>query len=762
MAVQQDYTQKFYVQKEFTATGMINSGSPLLLAKTVRVVIENVGGGNTVVVRGRLKGQAAWTDLATINGATAGQSIDASNYDEMQMECTAYAASGGTPKLLASGFFELAGAGTGSVTSVGTGTGLTGGPITTTGTVSLDPAVIDAGALIADSFVGTSAVGAVESIVGWARNSAGGSAVSIVVEPDNDVGSFSFNSESSDVNPISASPDDSWNLHNRQINIDTQNDGFAFGTNVTAVRFTVNNLVHSGLSDMGSIEFIQNNFGLGNGTDPIDVKGIAYMMGFGQVNANVNISGPMQGYGFQFAVNAAATISSSTYTQAFYDNLNVDCASPNHTSFNASPSLVEVINNNNYQGLSVNPTIDTFTGNASFFGMNVGGNLGTFDTGSFFGINIASSVDDVKQAYGINVTMDNVTPYAGVNSSVVIQDLTYTAALPGTAYDAVTIAYTAGGTAGSEVVTVLGTAISVQIDSGVSTATQVKAAIDGSLSALALVSVAISGTAGNAQVTVAATNLAGGEDPGTVLAGNFDGDVSITGDLTFSGALSIGNLNAFASQVVVNAAQPSSIHSLVSQPTVAANATVANADTFGINTAMLVSVGDNATVTSGAINVGLTALGMPAVVTLGTGASVDNVGGAIFALSLDAGAGGGTIDNLNLCRTIAIPNGVTTVTNLRGYYMDLPFGDPGTTSWGVYIEPSVHNYMAGDLIIGASDTPSNASVALEIDSTTKVVLLPRLTSAQEGALTAVDGMLLYNSDTGKFRGRASGAWVDLN
>lgn len=69
------------------------------------------------------------------------------------------------------------------------------------------------------------------------------------------------------------------------------------------------------------------------------------------------------------------------------------------------------------------------------------------------------------------------------------------------------------GLAGSEVVTVAVNAIHVRLQSGVSTATQVKVAIDASVPAAALVNVTITGTAGNAQAApVAPTNLTGGTD----------------------------------------------------------------------------------------------------------------------------------------------------------------------------------------------------------------------------------------------------------
>ena len=94
-----------------------------------------------------------------------------------------------------------------------------------------------------------------------------------------------------------------------------------------------------------------------------------------------------------------------------------------------------------------------------------------------------------------------------------IQDLTYEADVAGSDGNSITIAYTTGGTAGSEVVTVVGNAISVQIEHNVSTATQVKAAVDNSVPAAALVAVTITGTAGDAQTApVSATNLVGGQD----------------------------------------------------------------------------------------------------------------------------------------------------------------------------------------------------------------------------------------------------------
>jgi len=90
--------------------------------------------------------------------------------------------------------------------------------------------------------------------------------------------------------------------------------------------------------------------------------------------------------------------------------------------------------------------------------------------------------------------------------SLTIQGLTYTTRrdVVGT----VSITYNNGGVAGLEVVTVVGTAISVLMQSGVSTASQIRNAIENKLEALSLVSVSIeTGMASTVQTAQASTNL---------------------------------------------------------------------------------------------------------------------------------------------------------------------------------------------------------------------------------------------------------------
>lgn len=102
-----------------------------------------------------------------------------------------------------------------------------------------------------------------------------------------------------------------------------------------------------------------------------------------------------------------------------------------------------------------------------------------------------------------------------VNASIQIQDLNYQAVSTGTGGNSITIAYTTGGVAGSEVVTVVANAISVQIASGVSTATQIAAAIAASVDAVALVVATVYGVGSNKQTApVSPTALVGGTSSG--------------------------------------------------------------------------------------------------------------------------------------------------------------------------------------------------------------------------------------------------------
>jgi hypothetical protein len=65
--------------------------------------------------------------------------------------------------------------------------------------------------------------------------------------------------------------------------------------------------------------------------------------------------------------------------------------------------------------------------------------------------------------------------------------------------------------------------------------------------------------------------------------------------------------------------------------------------------------------------------------------------------------------------------------------------------------------------VGVNVTAPDASAALEIASTTRGVLFPRMTETQRDAIgTPANGLVIYNTTTNKLQARAGGSWVDLH
>ncbi len=88
-----------------------------------------------------------------------------------------------------------------------------------------------------------------------------------------------------------------------------------------------------------------------------------------------------------------------------------------------------------------------------------------------------SSADTLREAMNSSLTA-LAGGAAAVAPSVIVQDLTIASDTTGTTLNGATISYSTGATAGSEVVTGASTDVNVQIENGVSTATQIAAAMN--------------------------------------------------------------------------------------------------------------------------------------------------------------------------------------------------------------------------------------------------------------------------------------------
>lgn len=63
--------------------------------------------------------------------------------------------------------------------------------------------------------------------------------------------------------------------------------------------------------------------------------------------------------------------------------------------------------------------------------------------------------------------------------------------------------------------------------------------------------------------------------------------------------------------------------------------------------------------------------------------------------------------------------------------------------------------------VGVRTSSPATSAALEIAGTTGALLVPRLTTTERNALTAVNGMIIYNTTDNQMQGRINGAWTAM-
>lgn len=131
--------------------------------------------------------------------------------------------------------------------------------------------------------------------------------------------------------------------------------------------------------------------------------------------------------------------------------------------------------------------------------------------------------------------------------------------------------------------------------------------------------------------------------------------------------------------------------------------------------------------------------------TLGNGGSV-----VISAGSADGDGNGGPVE---------IASGPVVGTGNSGdmfvYTGDAADGNSGGMSFII----GAASGTRGDITFDANLV--SVASGVEINTTTGALLLPRLTSTQRDNLTAVNGMLIYNTTTNKFQGYENGAWANL-
>lgn len=93
------------------------------------------------------------------------------------------------------------------------------------------------------------------------------------------------------------------------------------------------------------------------------------------------------------------------------------------------------------------------------------------------------------------------------------------------------------------------------------------------------------------------------------------------------------------------------------------------------------------------------------------------------------------------------------------------FTQTNTNTWGWLSSSSVYALTMNGATgaIAVNTVTLDAAAQLQVDSTTRGFLPPRMTTTQRDAITTPpDGLVLYNTTTNKLQVRAAGAWVDLH
>ena len=171
-------------------------------------------------------------------------------------------------------------------------------------------------------------------------------------------------------------------------------------------------------------------------------------------------------------------------------------------------------------------------------------------------------------------------------------------------------------------------------------------------------------------------------------------------------------------------------------------------------------MGDNASVSTNFV--GISGLALPAVIKMGSGSTIDRLSGGVFALSMDGTATGGTVNTLAVCRSAIIPNNITTVDRCYGYSFEATSLDLLTNVWPFYSAVDRQSYMLGGLLVGEdADLLSNESCGLEINSTSKALVVSRMTETERNALNEIDGMVVYNTTSETLQVHSASSWSSL-
>lgn len=454
---------------------------------------------------------------------------------------------------------------------------------------------------------------------------------------------------------------------------------------------------------------------------------------------------------------------------------NVTTVVDNYTGYGASPqvttshgSFADIQLNskvislaNNYQGISLNPQMTAATPTAYDVTLTPQADVSGSMAGVYFGLSIPYAVGGDSFTPWLQVSGVGTAPGGQPNPIQVNVATNDSAATIATAIYAALSGY---GAPLSTNLTFTDLGGSIQIVANATGAAN-KLYLEGNPDPTVFTATYATYGAGGGSATGINVNMSqvSGYDgtQGKLQAINFN-QGTFTGNMTFP---------------FTNVANVTPINSINLGLTAAANATVANADTFAYATLQNLSLGANATITSGAFGVGSASSGGINLLQMDNGSTIADVAGSFQAFVPIGGSGaGGVVGTMHGYEFAGIPGAVTgsptTVTNAKAFEARAPAGPFTTgTAWGLWAQDSFTNYMGGSLKVGSgSDTPTrtlDVQGDAEIGDTKRVVIksdgrvkFASFTTTERNALPSPEaGDTIFNSDTGSLEYYDGSTWL---
>ena len=183
---------------------------------------------------------------------------------------------------------------------------------------------------------------------------------------------------------------------------------------------------------------------------------------------------------------------------------------------------------------------------------------------------------------------------------------------------------------------------------------------------------------------------------------------------------------------------------------------------FGTNMAQSVVLHDDWNADGSGLRLGFVNVGFVGNIVIDSGKTLDTWTGALGGAGNPSGAG--TVDQAMMFRAAGFlpQGGSVSVNDMYGFYvMPTLTATSPTNAWGFYCADVVaDNFFQKNVIVdGLTGKPSNANVGIELTSTSKAILNPRMNTTQRDAMTALAGMQIFNTDSNQLEYYNGTVWV---